>query len=144
MRAIKPLVVGICLFGFIVGVPYTSIASDPLLREIRFEKVSDTEEKVFFMLNGFYPPKVFGLKGDDPRVVCDFLNTRLGSAANRLIDTQGALIQSIRVGVHTSFNFKIRVVMDLVPNRDYDIQQEFFQEESVFLITVVPAKGSPQ
>ena len=33
------------------------------------------------------------------------------------------------------------VVLDLIPDRDYDIRQEFFQEESVFLITVSPVKG---
>jgi hypothetical protein len=135
---LKPLIVSFSLFACIVGSPYETVASDAVLKEIRFEKVSDTEEKVFFMLNGFHPPEIFALKGEEPRVVCDFLNTRLGNVANRLLDTQGALIQSIRVGVHTSAKFKIRVVIDLAPNQNYDIQQRFFQEESIFLITVCP------
>jgi len=93
------------------------------------------------MLNGFYPPELFALKGENPRIVCDFLNTELGYMPNRLIDTKGIFIQSIRVGVHSSPNPKTRVVLDLVPNQDYDVLQNFFQEESAFLITVIPVKG---
>ena len=92
-------------------------------------------------MNGFYPPELFALKGEPPRVVCDFLNTELGYMPNRLIDTKGILIQSIRVGVHSSPNPKIRVVLDLAPNQNYDIQQKFFQKESIFLITVCPGKA---
>jgi len=133
---IKPLIIGIGLFGCIVGTPYTPLASDPLLKQIRFKQISDTEEKVLFQLNGFYPPELFALQGENPRIVCDFLNTRLGEASNPAINTNGKLIQSIRVGVHASSRPKIRVVLDLNPNQNYDIQQQFFREESIFVITV--------
>ena len=141
MRVSRPLIVGMSLFACIAGSPLTSVAADPVLQEIRFKQVSDTEEKVFFRLSGFYPPRLFGLKGENPRVVCDFFNARLGDAIDRLIDTKGALIQSIRVGVHESSEPKIRVVLDLIPDRDYDIRQDFFQEERVFVITVSPDTG---
>jgi len=137
----KHLLVSICFFGLMLCSHHPTAASDPVLREIRFEKVSVDEEKVFFILNGFYPPELFALKGENPRVVCDFLNTRLGKVTSRLIDTKGMLIQSIRVGVHASSKPKIRVVLDLSPNHNYDIQQRFFQEESIFLITVSPVKA---
>ena len=112
------------------------IASDPLLKEIRFIKTSANEERVFFILNGFYPPKIFALKGERPRVVCDFFNMRLKNDLNRLIETNGDLIQCIRVGIHSSPDPRIRVVSDLVPNQSYDVQQIFFRKDNTFLIIV--------
>ena len=35
---------------------------------------------------------------------------------------------------------KIRVVIELAPNRGYDLQQTFFREDNTFAITVNPAK----
>jgi hypothetical protein len=139
---IKPLMVGISLFGCILGTTYAAVASEPLLTQIQFKQISDTEEKVVFQLNGFYPPELFGLQGENPRIVCDFLNTRLGKVSNPVITTNGKLIKNIRVGVHASSAPKIRVVLDLNPDRDYDIQQQFFRKESIFIITV-SHKGHP-
>jgi len=144
VRVTKPVLIGIVIVGCILGALSAPVASDPFLKEIRFKKVSDSQEKVFFLLSGFYPPEIFGLKGENPRVVCDFFNIRLGDVLPGEIDTNGALIHSIRVGVHEASPPKVRVVLDLAPDRDYDIQQEFFQEERVFLITVILLEGRPK
>ena len=139
MRIIKYLILRIFLFGLILCSHSSTIASDPLLKEIRFKKVSDSEERVLFTLNGFYPPEVLALKGEKPRVVCDFLNTRFENTSNRSMETNGNFIQEIRVGIYTSPQRKTRVVLDLAPNQNYDIQQVFFQKENIFLISVSPA-----
>jgi hypothetical protein len=121
---------------------YPATAFNPLIKKIRFEKTSQSEEKVFFTLNGFYPPEIFGLKGETPRIVCDFFNAQLKNAMNRLIETNGDFIKDIRIGVHSSPKPKIRVVLDLVPNQTYDVQQIFFRKENIFLIIITLAKGN--
>ena len=113
-----------------------------LSSKIRFEKTSSAEEKVFFTLNGFYPPGIFSLKGKKPRIVLDFFNAQLENPPNRLIETNGDFIQAIRIGFHSSPKPKIRIVLDLVPNQTYNVQQVFFRKENIFLIVVTLAKSS--
>ena len=73
-------------------------AEAPLVKGIRFEKSSADEEKVFFDLNGFYPPDVFPLPGGKPRVVCDFINGRVEEGVSHYIKTDGDFIKLVRVG----------------------------------------------
>ena len=51
------------IFILICSMACPAIASDPELREIRFEKGKDGEESVLFLLNGDYPPKTFAIEG---------------------------------------------------------------------------------
>jgi hypothetical protein len=73
-----------------------AIASDPELREIRFEQGKDGEESVLFVLNGDYPPKTFAIEGKKPRLVCDFFDTGLDKKVKNLTRTDGRLIKTIR------------------------------------------------
>ncbi|RLA92909.1 MAG: hypothetical protein DRG25_05485 [Deltaproteobacteria bacterium] len=139
---IKRIILIFCLTELILLSNSPATASNPLIKKIRFEKTSSTEEKVFFTLNGFYPPEIFGLKGEKPRIVCDFFNAQLENPTDRLIETHGDFIQGIRIGVHSSPQPKIRVVLDLVPNQTYDVQQIFFRKENIFLIIVRLTKPS--
>lgn len=138
----KQVMLFLCLAGFIVLSNYPAIASDPLIKKIQFEKTSSAEEKVFFTLNGFYPPEIFPLKGERPRIVCDFLNAQLENPIGCLTETDGDFIQDIRIGIHSSPKPKIRVVLDLVPNQAYNVQQIFFRKENIFLIIVRLARPS--
>lgn len=125
-----------CFSVFTLGLNYSITASEPLLKEIQFVKTSANEEKVIFLLNGFYSPEIFALKGEKPRVVCDFINLRLENTVKRQIDTNGDFIQCIRVGIHPSASSKVRVVLDLVPYQSYDIQQIFFRKDNTFVLIV--------
>lgn len=80
--------------------PRQGFASEPLLKSIRFEKSSDHAEKIFFELNGFYPPEVFGFKGDQPRVVCDFKKVNLEKSLTKVLETNGTFILRIRVEIY--------------------------------------------
>ena len=90
---------------------------------------------VLFKLNDFYPPLVFGIEKGNPRVVCDFLDTVLGSDIETTIQTRGMFVSRIRTALHPS-PAKVRVVLDLVPNKNYDLQQVFFKEDNLFVIII--------
>jgi len=106
------------------------------IREIRVEFAEGGEEKVFFLLNGFYPPKYLALEGDRPRIACDFYGARLGKGIDRCIKVNGRLIHQIRAAIHGGKSPKVRVVLDLVPGKNYEIEQVFYKKDNLYVITV--------
>lgn len=119
------------------------IAGGPFLSEVKFEDTSNKGEMVLFKLNDFYPPIVFGIEKGDPRVVCDFLGATLSKDVKRIIDTGGKFVKQIRLARHKNPE-KIRVVLDLVPNSNYDLQQVFFKEDNLFVIIINPFMAEAQ
>ncbi len=112
------------------------------IKGIRFEVATDRKEKVIFLLGGFSPPKFFVIEGDRPRLVCDFFGARLARGIDHRIKVNGSLIRQIRIAIHKGARPRVRVVLDLVPNQDYDAEQIFFKDENLYTIIVSPAKGS--
>ena len=108
---------------------------DPLLSNVSFEKTANDSEMVLFKLNDFYPPIVFGIEKGNPRVVCDFLDTDLAESVRSVIQTKGTYVSRVRTALHDNPH-KVRVVLDLVPNRNYDLQQVFFKEDNLFVIII--------
>ncbi|MBW1767131.1 MAG: SH3 domain-containing protein [Deltaproteobacteria bacterium] len=106
------------------------------IKEIRFEMTPEGEEKVIFLLSGYYPPHTFTKKGGKPRVVCDFYDIRLARGVQRHIPVNGSIIQRIRIGFHRGPEPKLRVVLDLVPHQEhyYKIQPMFFKKENLYIL----------
>ena len=111
----------------------------PQLEYVKFDATSPKGEMVMFKLNGFHPPSVHGVEEGIPRVICDFNNTRLVDATKSLIKTDGKFVKVIRTS-KTKKPEKVRVVIDLEPNRNYDLQQVFFKEDNLFVIIVNTVK----
>ena len=109
--------------------------SEPLLSNVTFESTSTKGEMVLFKLNGFHPPTVFGIEKGEPRVVCDFPNARLDEHVKEVVHCNGRYVESVRVTKQTKPN-KIRAVLNLVPHKNYDLQQVFFKEDNLFVIIV--------
>ncbi len=117
-------------------------ANAPLLRDVSFDNSSNKGEMVLFKLNGFYPPIVHGVEEGLPRAVCDFQNTALAESVKSIEKANGKYVKSIRVGKHKDPD-KIRVVLDLEPNNNYDLQQVFFREDNLFVIIVNTIASAP-
>ena len=113
-------------------------ASGKLLSAIQSEIISKNKEKVTFRLSGDYPPETFVINIDQPKVVCDFAGLLIGSNIGRIIKVNGALIEQIRVAYHEKPSAKVRVVVDLVPDRKYRIEQTFYRKEHIFELTIQP------
>ncbi len=111
------------------------IAADPVLLDVTYESTANDSEMVLFKLNDFYPPIVFGIEKGNPRVVCDFLDTGLAGDIRPVIHTNGTFVSKIRTARHPNPE-KVRVVLDLVPNKNYDLQQVFFKEDNLFVIII--------
>ncbi len=90
---------------------------------------------VIFRLNDFYPPTVSAMEDETPRVLCDFMDIQLGADVKKVISAQGKYVERIRAARHENPD-KVRVVLDLAPNRDYDLQQVFFKNDNLFVLIV--------
>jgi hypothetical protein len=109
---------------------------DPLLFDVAFENTSSKGEMVLFKLNGFYPPTVSGEEEGTPLVICDFVGTRLGETVVKDQVIHGEYIERVRVQQLEDSDL-IRATLELIPNKNYDLQQVFFKEDNLFVITQV-------
>jgi len=126
-------------------VPAPASLPDPatsqiLIKAVRHLSVSTQTEKVLFELSGFHPPQTFTINGDRPRLVCDFKKARLGPGVKPQVSVNGTLIKDIRIARHQGHPSKVRIVLDLVPDRAYEVEQIFYQQESQFILTLNSSK----
>lgn len=129
---------------FILLHAWTGAASgQKLLEDIRFDTLSETEERISFQLNGAYIPKIFAIKGERPRVVFDFPDIRPARLLKNRFNTNGKFIKRIRVGIHYKPDAKTRVVFDLMPDREVDFKQDFDKRNNTLIITVYHAGSKP-
>jgi len=110
------------------------------IEEIQFNITPEGEEKVVFVLNGFYPPDTFVLEENVPKVVCDFSESQLAPGIDQNREVNGSFVRKIRIGDHKGAEPKLRVVLDLVPDRDYEVEQIFFRKENLYTLTFKPAQ----
>ena len=106
---------------------------------VEFESLA-TFERVRIYLDGPVLPDVFTLKTALPvRLVCDFDMALPQEGLPRDIACEGRLVKRIRVG-HEDKPFKrARVVLDVAEPLVGRIEQEFFEQQSLFTITLFDA-----
>jgi len=113
----------------------TATPAVPTILEISFDNSSGKGEMVFLRINNFSPPIVSAIEKDSPRVLCDFKAMKMGENVKKTILANGKYIERIRTVIHQDPE-KVRVVLDLAANRDYDLQQVFYKKESLFVLIV--------
>ncbi len=106
------------------------------IKAIQMKGEDDSEEIVEIFLTGYHPPEISVPDGDPPRVVCDFHDVRIDPGFPRLIEAHGNLVQRIRLGIHLEPERKTRVVLDLSPSLDYEVEQYFFEAEYLYTLKV--------
>ncbi|MGW8193615.1 MAG: AMIN domain-containing protein [Desulforhopalus sp.] len=110
-------------------------AASPQLLDISFDNSSNTGEMVLFHLNDFYPPTVSAIEKENPRVICDFMHMGLAEGVPESIAAGGKFVKQIRAEKHVNPE-KVRITLDLSPDRDYDLQQVFFKNDNLFVLIV--------
>lgn len=110
-------------------------AATPQLLDISFDDSSNKGEMVLFHLNDFYPPTVSAVEKDNPRVLCDFMAMGLGKGIQENILANGKFVKSIHTATHKNPD-KVQVILNLSPDRDYDLQQVFFKNDNLFVLIV--------
>lgn len=114
-----------------------NMGNNQKILRIDIKKEYPNNEYVRFTLASDFLPKTFPLEDDIPKIVCDFKNTVVCDDLKRIINVNGNLIDKIRLGEHKDKeNTMIRVVVDLIPNRFYDVEQIYFQEEKIYQLAL--------
>lgn len=140
-RQIFPLLVLVVVLFAVLPVPCSyGVESGAMLESITFDRESTTRETITFKLNGPHIPKIFAMKGEAPKVVFDFYDTRHSPSIKGVIKSGGNLISAIRTGLHMDGQLKTRVVLDLVPASDYDFAQDFQSKNNTLVITIFHAQ----
>jgi len=110
--------------------------SPKMLLSVEIQKNDSAGEILNVTLNGFHPPQVSAAEGAPPRIICDFPEVGLDKKVPKVLPVNGKYITQVRVGVHTQPVAKVRVVLDLVPEHNYDVEQFFYQKENLYTLVV--------
>ncbi|MCJ7683209.1 MAG: SH3 domain-containing protein [Desulfobacteraceae bacterium] len=106
------------------------------IKAIRPEVAAKGVVKVIFELNGPFPPQIMIVEGEKPRVVCDFFDAGLASDIGDSIEVNNGIVEKIRTGMHKWPKFKVRVVLDLVSERNYEVDKIFLEKENYYVLVV--------
>ena len=117
------------------GTPAAKKPEKPLLSAVTFTQNTIKGEMIFFKLNGFFPPKVIGSETGNPKVICNFSAIDLGSDVKEVIPCNGKFVTSIQITRQKKAR-TVKAVLNLTPNRNYDLQQVFYKEDNLFVIVI--------
>jgi len=106
------------------------------IKDIEYIMTPEGEEMVTFQLDAYYSPKTFSIMGNRPKIICDFYGASLETGIERQLNVNGDLIRQIRIGIHKGTKSKVRVILDLVPDREYEVRPVFFKDENLFTLIV--------
>ena len=116
-------------------------APKPLITGIRANTGAHGEERLIFSMQGATAPAIFFIEGDPVRLVCDFLKADVAAGVPTVMRPAGRMIQQVRIGIHGDPERKVRVVLDLAPGIEYEIDEYFRPEENSYELIVRPAAG---
>ncbi len=107
-------------------------------RIVRIEfEVHEAKEKVSIYLDSPVLPDLFMLDGVPPgRVVCDFDGTLPENGLRRDVECHGRLVRRIRVGHDDKPYKRARVVLDVEHTLFGHVDQKFFEQDSVVVLTI--------
>ncbi len=106
-----------------------------MLLDVTFDGASKKGELVQLKLNGFYAPHITAIEEGSPQVICEYSGMVKGEKVPSTILAGGKFVKTIWV---TSDPAKrsVRIVLDLQPNKSYDLQQVYFKEDKIFVLIV--------
>lgn len=132
--------------GSTVTVPASSGAAGSGCLAYREQKIvridfesNSLGEQIRVYLDGPVLPDLFVLKNTPVRVVCDFDGVQPAADLPRALECNGRMVQRVRVGYEEKPLKRARVVLDVNDKTVGRIEQEYFEKESLFLITVFSA-----
>jgi hypothetical protein len=109
--------------------------------DIQTDNSSADSESIQIVLTGFFPPETRVIEGETPKIICDFPNVRMDRHIQRDIAVNGKFIQQIRTGIHPPPESKSRIVIDLAPQHDYEVEQLYYQKDNIYSMVIREKKA---
>ncbi|SDO79871.1 AMIN domain-containing protein [Desulforhopalus singaporensis] len=107
----------------------------PDLVNITFDRTSGEGEMVKFHLNDYDLPRVSVQEQEQPRIYCDFTNPKHDTTVEETILPQGDFVRKIHIETRGMPEL-LRVVIDLVPGKNYDLRQVLFKADRLFVLVI--------
>ncbi len=121
---------------FSMDAPAQPAADDNLIRAILVETPVADRQTVKIVLNNYHLPHTMVLEGERPRVVSDFFGLHLSPGMKKKVEYGTGIVRAIRLGIHAGKKPKIRVVVDLIPEHDYIVEQQFIMEDNIYQLDI--------
>lgn len=103
---------------------------------IRIANLTEKGGDVFVELSTYSLPRTMMLKGERPRLVCDFYGFTPGLNLVKHIAIKKGPLRAIRLGYHSGKPSKTRVVIDLLPEYKYIVDKKFIVENNTYCIHI--------
>ena len=110
--------------------------SSKKILDIESDIKSTTAEMITIVLTGLFPPEAQVIEGKTPKIICDFPDVLMEKTIKRVIAINGRYILQVRTGIHPPPEPKSRVVIDLAPNRDYEVEQLFYEQNNRYSMII--------
>jgi hypothetical protein len=110
--------------------------SSKKILDIESDIKSTTAEMITIVLTGLFPPEAQVIEGKTPKIICDFPDVLMEKTIKRVIAINGRYILQVRTGIHPPPEPKSRIVIDLVPNRDYEVEQLFYEQNNRYSMII--------
>jgi len=110
--------------------------SSKKILEISSDLTSPSAEMITIVLTGLFPPEAQVIEGKAPKIICDFPDILMEKTIKRMIPINGKYILQIRTGIHPPPEPKSRVVIDLAPNHDYEVEQLFYEQNNRYSMII--------
>lgn len=104
--------------------------------QIESDLTSSGAETISIVLTGPYPPKPLVIEGSAPKIVCDFPDVLMEKTIQRVIPVNGKYVLQVRTGIHPPPEPKTRVVLDLTPDHDYEVEQLFYEKDNRYSMII--------
>jgi len=115
-------------------VPEAQADAAPVLLSVSFDNAfSHSGEMVLLQLSDFHPPEITTREKDPPGIICDFAGAVVDAGVPEEINAGGRYVDLVRV---IGEEDGVRVILELVPGNDYDLQQVYFKEDNLFVLIV--------
>ncbi len=122
---------GVCIMGMMSA---ACLAEEVRVSDIQVISEADGTDKILFLLKPFSDPKVFSIEEGNPRIVIDISNVRSWDGRPTLA-VNGHCIRQVRTHLHRAEK-RLRIVLDLVPSRDYTASPVYYEGKGIYCITV--------
>lgn len=117
------------------GEPRPFDSQGVVIEDIQVQVEKGVREKVLIHSKAPFSAKPFVMEGEKPRLVIDIPNTLSLRKSFRSLEVGGEFIKDIRAH-HQKEKGTLRVVLDLYPNKNYRVNQSYFEAQNTYVIEV--------
>ena len=111
-------------------------SSSKKILDIALDLTSPSAEMITIVLTGLFPPETQVIEGKIPKIICDFPDVLMDKTIKRVIPINGRYVLEVRTGIHPPPEPKSRVVIELAPNHDYEVEQLFYEKNNRYSMII--------